>query len=279
MSPRHSDSGGTAGSVVSDLDVPDFYKQPLAMSGLTLISGAGSQAPTARVTDAALFTENEISVVFSFARSYFFVESERPREIDNDDLKEGIELKEVPTGKVDRSMGDVHGYGNPHFTLSPQIAQRMAVTLVKAMCQADPSNTDLYKANAKKFVTELADVSREIRQELAPYAGLKVVTFHKAWEYFADAFDITVVTWGNCLEVVQKAAAHHADRSSIEIIDLISLVPQPSQVVTIANFNLGRSGPGLDSIALVEIDGPISESVLGQIRKLPLVKQAKALAF
>ena len=33
------------------------------------------------VTDAALFTENEISVVFSFARSYFFVESERPREM------------------------------------------------------------------------------------------------------------------------------------------------------------------------------------------------------
>lgn len=37
--------------------------------------------------------------------------------------------------------------------------------------------------------------------------------------------DITVVTWGNCLEVVQRAAAHHADRWSIEIIDLISLVP------------------------------------------------------
>ena len=37
--------------------------------------------------------------------------------------------------------------------------------------------------------------------------------------------DITVVTWGNCLEVVQKAAAHHADRWSIEVIDLVSLVP------------------------------------------------------
>ncbi len=37
--------------------------------------------------------------------------------------------------------------------------------------------------------------------------------------------DITVVTWGNCLEVVQKAAAHHADRWSVEIIDLVSLVP------------------------------------------------------
>jgi D-3-phosphoglycerate dehydrogenase len=49
--------------------------------------------------------------------------------------------------------------------------------------------------------------------------------------------------------------------------------------VNIANFNLGRSGPGQDSIALVEIDGPISEEVLAKIRQLPLVKQAKALEF
>src|SRR5215213_2586533 len=46
------------------------------------------------------------------------------------DMSTGIELKEVPVGKVDRSMGDVHAYGNPHFILNPQNAQRMAVTLV-----------------------------------------------------------------------------------------------------------------------------------------------------
>ena len=46
-----AESGGTAGSVVSDIDVPDFYKQPFAMSGLTLIASAGSQSPTARVKD------------------------------------------------------------------------------------------------------------------------------------------------------------------------------------------------------------------------------------
>jgi len=49
--------------------------------------------------------------------------------------------------------------------------------------------------------------------------------------------------------------------------------------VNIANFNLGRSGPGQDSIALVEIDEPMAEKVLADIRKLPLVKQAKALVF
>ncbi len=49
--------------------------------------------------------------------------------------------------------------------------------------------------------------------------------------------------------------------------------------VNIANFNLGRSAPGADAIALVQVDGPVAEKVLADIRKLPLVKQAKTLAF
>lgn len=49
--------------------------------------------------------------------------------------------------------------------------------------------------------------------------------------------------------------------------------------VNIASFALGRSAPGADAIALVEVDGDISEKVLADIRNLPLVKQAKALAF
>ncbi|MDE2466108.1 MAG: phosphoglycerate dehydrogenase [Alphaproteobacteria bacterium] len=49
--------------------------------------------------------------------------------------------------------------------------------------------------------------------------------------------------------------------------------------VNIANFNLGRSAPGADAIALVEVDGRLDGKVLAAIAKLPLVKDAKALAF
>src|SRR5882672_6568719 len=63
------------------------------------------------------------------------------------DMSAGIELKEVPVGKVGRDQGDVHAYGNPHFTGNPQNAQRMVVTLLKAMITADPSNADFYKQN------------------------------------------------------------------------------------------------------------------------------------
>ena len=49
--------------------------------------------------------------------------------------------------------------------------------------------------------------------------------------------------------------------------------------VNIAAFALGRSAPGADALALVEVDGGVSENVLAAIRKLPLVKQANALVF
>ena len=49
--------------------------------------------------------------------------------------------------------------------------------------------------------------------------------------------------------------------------------------VNIATFNLGRSGPGEDAIALVAVDDPINDAVLEKVRALPHVKQATALAF
>ncbi|HVZ68627.1 MAG TPA: phosphoglycerate dehydrogenase [Rhizomicrobium sp.] len=49
--------------------------------------------------------------------------------------------------------------------------------------------------------------------------------------------------------------------------------------VNIASFALGRSAPGEDAIALVEVDGGVTDKVLADIGKLPLVKLAKALAF
>jgi zinc/manganese transport system substrate-binding protein len=109
------------------------------------------------------------------------------------DMSEGVQLKDVPTGRVDRSQGDVHAYGNPHYTLNPQNAQRMAVTLLKALVANDPAGADYYKANAKRFVLEMSEVSKELKQTFAPYAGLKVVTFHRAWDYFADATGFNIV--------------------------------------------------------------------------------------
>lgn len=49
--------------------------------------------------------------------------------------------------------------------------------------------------------------------------------------------------------------------------------------VNIANFNLGRTKPGEDSICVVDVDGEVAEAVLATIQALPLVRQVKALRF
>ena len=116
-----------------------------------------------------------------------------PGQPGNVDMSAGIELKDVPQGKVDRSQGDVHAFGDPHYQLTPGNAQRMAATLVKAMIAADPDNAGVYRENAKKFVLDMAAVQKELKEKLAPYAGLKVVTYHKAWAYFADTFGLQIV--------------------------------------------------------------------------------------
>jgi zinc/manganese transport system substrate-binding protein len=134
----------------------------------------------------------------------------------NVDMSTGVELKEVPTGRVGRDQGDVHAYGNPHFSLSPAAAQRMTVTLARAMMAVDPANAELYKANAKKVAGELVDLERELKEKLKPYAPLKVVTFHAAWTYFADAFGLEIAG-----TIEPKPAITPSPQQVRQIIDLM----------------------------------------------------------
>jgi len=49
--------------------------------------------------------------------------------------------------------------------------------------------------------------------------------------------------------------------------------------VNIATFHLGRTAPGQDAIALVEVDQPLSGAILDTVRLLPNTIQVKALRF
>ena len=49
--------------------------------------------------------------------------------------------------------------------------------------------------------------------------------------------------------------------------------------INIATFNLGRKNSGGEAIALISTDNPIDKNAIDQIKKLPLVIQAKTLTF
>src|SRR2546421_1109106 len=66
-------------------------------------------------------------------------------------LSRGIRLLEVPTSPVDRSMGDVHPFGNPHFTLDPANGKISADSIAETLGKVDPANADYYRANRDAF--------------------------------------------------------------------------------------------------------------------------------
>jgi D-3-phosphoglycerate dehydrogenase len=49
--------------------------------------------------------------------------------------------------------------------------------------------------------------------------------------------------------------------------------------INIANFNLGRTGPGVTAVCLVGVDGVVEPFVLDQIRALPGVVDVDLLQF
>ena len=91
---------------------------------------------------------------------------------------------DVPTGPVDRSMGDVHPRGNPHYMLDPRNGLLVAGGIMEKLSDIDPGNASYYEENYRNFAKLLELKIGEWSQELAPYKGTKVVSYHKNLDYF-----------------------------------------------------------------------------------------------
>jgi len=107
----------------------------------------------------------------------------RPGAIGCLDCSEGIELLEIPTGKIDRSKGDIHPLGNPHYTLDPRNGIKMAETIANRLAEIDPENGDEYFTNFDSFKSMMDVKISKWEEKANPLKGYEIVTYHKQWEY------------------------------------------------------------------------------------------------
>jgi zinc/manganese transport system substrate-binding protein len=105
---------------------------------------------------------------------------------------EGIKLLEIPTS-FDRSKGDVHSLGNPHFMIDPISVKIIARNIADHFAQIDPKNAATYNGNLGRFNAKLDAKLAEWQKQLAPYRGARIVTYHKDFIYFADRFGLTII--------------------------------------------------------------------------------------
>jgi zinc/manganese transport system substrate-binding protein len=105
---------------------------------------------------------------------------------------EGIRLLEIPTS-FDRSKGDVHSLGNPHFMIDPVNVKIIARNIADHFAQIDPKSAATYRGNLGRFNTKLDAKFADWQKQLAPYRGARIVTYHKDFVYLAERFGLNIV--------------------------------------------------------------------------------------
>jgi zinc/manganese transport system substrate-binding protein len=94
---------------------------------------------------------------------------------------------------ADRSKGDVHPGGNPHYHFSPKNILRAAVGLTNAFALADPTNASFFRGNLEQFSARLRAKSEQWRR--LGLEGKSFVAFHKLFEYMAQDFGFEITAY------------------------------------------------------------------------------------
>jgi zinc/manganese transport system substrate-binding protein len=109
------------------------------------------------------------------------------------DLSRGISVLEVPTTRVDRSMGDVHPAGNPHYYLDPAQTPQVTATLVEALARVAPQHRAVFEERRAQFLERVNAALTGWTRTLEPFRGAPVVVYHREWAYLLARFGIRQV--------------------------------------------------------------------------------------
>jgi zinc/manganese transport system substrate-binding protein len=104
---------------------------------------------------------------------------------------QGVQLVEVPA-TLDRSKGDIHAAGNPHYLTDPSNAKLVATHIAEAFSRLDPKSAAVYNTNLKKFTDQLDAKISEWQGALAPFKDQQVAAYHDSWPYFARRFSLKI---------------------------------------------------------------------------------------
>lgn len=114
------------------------------------------------------------------------------------DASKGIKpLNEIsPVVKTDKEEEDHdhdHAQGNPHVWLDPVLAKQQVTNIRDGLIAADPANKATYEVNAAVYVKELESLNSEFQQTLQKIPSCTFITFHDAFPYLAQRYNLKQV--------------------------------------------------------------------------------------
>jgi zinc/manganese transport system substrate-binding protein len=103
------------------------------------------------------------------------------------DCSVGVPVLEAPA-IMDRSEGDLHPKGNPHYLLDPVRAKIVARNIANGLSRNFPQHQAAFDKNLKAYNAELDNWIARWEKMGAALRGVKFVEYHPEWIYLADRF-------------------------------------------------------------------------------------------
>jgi zinc/manganese transport system substrate-binding protein len=105
------------------------------------------------------------------------------------------DLLEVPTGAIDRSMGDVHGQGNPHINHDPRRMRALLPLIAKRLTALDPANQAYYETRLASTLKSFDALLAELRTGFSqiPSSSRQVITYHRSLSYLLETLGLSAI--------------------------------------------------------------------------------------
>ncbi|HVO62791.1 MAG TPA: metal ABC transporter substrate-binding protein [Terriglobales bacterium] len=132
------------------------------------------------------------------------------------DASQFAEILEVPQGQVTRAMGDVHPMGNPHYWLDPDNGRRIARGFANKLAEMDQGDAAYFQQRFQDFDKRLSAAEQKWDEQMKPYQGRKVVTYHRSFPNFAKHFGLDVIGYVEPRPGIPPTPSH-----TLELIDLM----------------------------------------------------------
>lgn len=132
------------------------------------------------------------------------------------DASRYAKILEIPTGVVTRAEGDVHPLGNPHYWLDPENGLRIAKGIQNKLSEMRPNGADYFAQRYDSFEQRIKQADEKWLAEMKPYAGRKIVTYHRSWPNFAEHFNLNVVGY-----VEPRPGIPPSPQHTVELIGLM----------------------------------------------------------
>ncbi len=140
------------------------------------------------------------------------------------DASAQAKILDIPQGQITRAMGDVHPLGNPHYWLDPENGKIVAREIAAKLAQFRPNDKAYFDLRLADFVNRLNEAEKRWLAMMAPYNGVKVVTYHRSFPNFADRFGLDVIGYVEPRPGIPPSPSHTLDliqemkRQQIKII-------------------------------------------------------------